>query len=463
MKTIKERETRRFTVRFVAATVVAIAVFPLLSKALAGSPTSVLVEPRLETPRLFNDDAGGNADADDPAIWVHPSASQNSVVIATKKDAGLSVYNLRGTQVQAIAAPPAPSPNDRVGRFNNVDVLYGFRLGTRQVDLAVVTDRGSDKLRIYTINPQQAAAGRAPLTDVTAPNALFVFSANQAEVNEQTSAYGLAVHRDRQSGRSFAYVSQRSRTKIAQVELLDAGNGRVVYRKVQELTLPRNFRLPNGTTWTPCEDPGDQPQVEGMVVDQERGILYAGQEDVGIWKMGLQLNTAVPRLVDKVREYGVPYTYNTEEEECVINYGADPGYGGNHLSADVEGLTIYYAAGSRGYLLASSQGDNTFAVYEQLGNNRYLGSFRLGNSGGIDGVQESDGAAVINVPLGQAFPRGLLVTQDGQNTPEVLDGSGEVRANTNFKFTPWPSVAGAFPAPLQVSPNSWNPRTGYNP
>ncbi|GHH83717.1 hypothetical protein GCM10017771_11010 [Streptomyces capitiformicae] len=40
--------------------------------------------------------------------------------------------------------------------------------------------------------------------------------------------------------------------------------------------------LPNGTSWTPCADPGDLPQVEGMVVDPVNKVLYAGQEDVGI-------------------------------------------------------------------------------------------------------------------------------------------------------------------------------------
>lgn len=37
-----------------------------------GIPT---VEPRVETPALFDDAAGGNANGDDPAIWVHPTGS----------------------------------------------------------------------------------------------------------------------------------------------------------------------------------------------------------------------------------------------------------------------------------------------------------------------------------------------------------------------------------------------------
>jgi 3-phytase len=70
------------------------------------------VMPRFETPPLFDDEAGGNADGDDPAIWVHPQHPPLSPVIATKENAGLSVYTLRGHELQAIATPPAPSPGD---------------------------------------------------------------------------------------------------------------------------------------------------------------------------------------------------------------------------------------------------------------------------------------------------------------------------------------------------------------
>ncbi|WP_199328452.1 phytase [Anabaena azotica] len=419
----------------------------------------VSVQAQLETPANFDDDAGGNADADDPAIWVHPSSTAKSLVVGTLKDAGLAVYNLQGVQVQAIAAPPAPTPNDRPGRFNNVDLVYGFVLNGKKVDLAVVSDRGSDKLRIYRINPQAASSDQPALTDVTDANAPFIFSNSQAQVNEQATAYGLALYKERNSGRSFAFVSQRNRTAIAVVELIP-NQGQITYRKLQQIELPSQFSLPNGTTWTPCLDPGELPQVEGMVVDQELGILYAGQEDVGIWKIRLPLDSSTPTLLDKVREFGVPYTYDSVEEECQIDFSRDPGYGGKHLSADVEGLTIYYAnRNNQGYLLASSQGDNTFAVYERQDNHRFVGSFALVDSATVDGVQESDGAAVINVPLGREFPQGLLVTQDGDNTPQVLDVQGEPRANTNFKFTPWQSVAKAFSPTLKIEPDGWNPRT----
>ncbi len=42
------------------------------------------------------DDAPATVDADDPAIWVHRQRPADSLVIATLKDAGLVVYDLRG-------------------------------------------------------------------------------------------------------------------------------------------------------------------------------------------------------------------------------------------------------------------------------------------------------------------------------------------------------------------------------
>src|SRR5262245_41629735 len=77
-------------------------------------------EPRapFETQPLFDDADGGKANADDPAIWVHPTDPAASLVIVTKKTAGLSVFDMNGMELVAIAAPPAPTPADKPGRFN---------------------------------------------------------------------------------------------------------------------------------------------------------------------------------------------------------------------------------------------------------------------------------------------------------------------------------------------------------
>ncbi|WP_067180408.1 phytase [Microtetraspora niveoalba] len=418
------------TISLAAAAVLLVGAYPA-SAAGQGVKT---VHPELETPALYDDEAGGNSNADDPAIWVHPSKSKKSVVIGTAKEGGLFVYDLDGKELQHFAAPAAPGPDDEPGRFNNVDVTYGF--GGR--DLAVVSDRGRDQLRIYAVSGGQ-------LTDVTDPAAPFLFNANQQEVNDGATAYGLTTFKD--STGTYAVVSRRHTTRVGLVKLLQKPGGKVGYEVVRTLDLPGSFALPNGRTWTPCDEPGRAPQVEGMVVDEQTDTLYAGQEDVGIWKVGADL-AGTPVLVDKVKEYGVPATYDAAADECVP--GADPGFGGRRLAADVEGLTIYYRDHGKGYLLASSQGDNTFAVYKKEGANDYLGQFRVSPKGGVDGVEVSDGSTVLNVPLGD-FDEGLFVAHDGVNTP--ADGDREI---TNFKFVGWDEIADELD--LDVDTDGYDPR-----
>ncbi|MEU1281816.1 phytase [Streptomyces sp. NPDC005805] len=377
------------------------------------------VQPRAETPPMYDDEAGGNADADDPAIWRNPADPARSLVIATAKEGGLRVYDLDARLVQSLPAPPPARPGDAPGRFNNVDLVHGLRLSTGRADLAVTTDRGHDRLRVHRVSPGRTAA---PLRDVTDPAAPRVFSSGQAEVNEQRTAYGLATWTDPRSGRAYAVVSRRERTELALLELLPTRFGTVTYRQVRTLRLPASFRLPGGATWTPCAEPGALPQVEGMVVDPDTGTLYAAQEDVGIWRLPADL-TGAPRLTDRVREFGVPGVYDEETDECVP--GADPGHGGTRLSADVEGLTLVTGRDGVRHLLVSSQGDDTFALYRR---DAYAAGFRVTAGRDVDGSEECDGAAALNAPLGPKYPHGLLVVHDGH------EDAPAGREATNFKF-----------------------------
>lgn len=411
----------------------------------------VPVEARAETPAVYDDEAGGNADADDPAVWVDPDNPGRSIVIGTLKEAGLDVYGLGGRRLQHIAAPAAPGEDAAPGRFNNVDIVYGFELDGRKRDLALVSDRGRDRIRAFVIDPTAVAAGRPPLKDVTAPGVQPVFAASETEVDDQHTSYGLAAFSDDDD--AYVVVSQREESRLRLLELRDVG-GRVGYTTEDTLDLPDTFTLPDGTDWAPCADPGERPQVEGMAVDQEEHVLYAAQETVGLWRIELDDEEfETPEVMDRVREYGTPWTYDAAEEECVIDTANDPGFGGESLSADAEGVTVYHAADGAGYVLASSQGDNVFAVYEREGGNDHIGSFTIADGSATDGVQHSDGATVVNVPLGRSFPKGLLVTHDGEAAP--ADGD---REGTNFKFTPWDAVAGAFPAPLTTDTTSFDPR-----
>ncbi|GAA2493000.1 phytase [Winogradskya humida] len=365
---------------------------------LSGSPAHASTQERqvtasAETPALFDDEAGGDADADDPAIWVHPWDRTRSRVIGTAKNGGLRVYDLAGREVQAI-----PAGVD--GRFNNVDITNG--------NLVVVTDRGRDQLRFYRIDPVTAL-----LTDVTVDSPPLLFSANQDEVAQQATGYGLAAYGN------LLVVSRRHTTHLGFFEVVTRG-GRISYRKRETLDLPSAFTLRNGTSWTPCEDPGEAPQVEGMVIDPKTNALYASQEDVALWR--IDLRTKHRTAVEYVTEFGAPYN-----ADCIPT---GPGEGGR-IHADVEGATIY-----GDYLLASSQGDSRFFVYDRR-TNKPLTSFTVTDAeNGIDGVQHSDGAAATSTPL-PGYPHGLLVLHDGENTPN------EGRTSTNFKFIDWRRLGSA--------------------
>jgi hypothetical protein len=113
---------------------------------------------------------------------------------------------------------------------------------------------------------------------------------------------------------------------------------------------------------------------------------------------------------------------------------------------------LYHAAGGTGYLIASSQGDNTFAVYQRQGNNPYLFNFRIVDSGKTDGVSDSDGIEVISTGLGTAFSRGLFVAQDGSNAG----------GNQNFKFVRWEDIARGANPNLTIH-STFDPRAAFSP
>jgi 3-phytase/alkaline phosphatase D len=380
--------------------------------------------PTVETVRLIDTDPAPTGalqgDGDDPAIYNNPT---RPLVITAVKDGGLVVYDLAGAVVQTI------TPNDVIPgagfgdvRYNNVDILRGFALGGATVDLAIASDRENDTLGIFRI----IATGTPPLTNVASPTLraknFSIFGLDDGD----NTAYGLATYRAA-NGESYVFVTQRENPRIDQLRLIaDPANPGTV-------AIDPNFRR---TLIAPAFG---SSQFEGIVVDRDTGAIYAGQEDVGIWK----------------------YAFSDIATGTTTATGAVSGFlihavGPNSPSlrqADVEGLTIYYGPNGTGYLLASSQGENNFAVFNRQGANEYLGSFVVGEHGGIDSVESSDGADVTSEAIG-GFTQGLLVVHDGNETPgfTINDGGEIENAATNFKYVPWQNVAGTF-APPSTLPN----------
>lgn len=150
-----------------------------------------------------------------------------------------------------------------------------------------------------------------------------------------------------------------------------------------------------------------ESQPEGCVADDDQQVLYVGEEAVGIWAL-----PADPEEPPRLESFDT----------------VDNGY----LVADVEGLALYHGA-DRTYLVASSQGDDSYVVYDTT-SRRYEFSFQVGPGSTIDGASETDGLAIVANEL-PGFPAGLLVVQDGLNLMP--------RANQNFKYVSWADVESA--------------------
>ena len=323
--------------------------------------TTVRPEARAQTvPTPHTGDA-----ADDPAIWIHPQTPELSLVLGTDKQGGLHSYNHDGSAVQLVSAGSHP---------NNVDVLYGFPLDGRAVDLAVAGVRATNRMgvKIWAIHPETRR-----LADVT--------DGGQIRVLDGVEPYGSCGYRSARTGKYYFFVNDKT-GRVEQYELADAGAGKIKAAKV------RSFKVGS--------------LVEGCTADDDLGFFYLGEETVGIWKFGAEPDAGKEgKLIARVGESG--------------------------LTADVEGLTIYYATQGRGYLIASSQGNNTFKVYERGGENRYLLTVDP-KAGRIDDVNDTDGICVTSCPTTKQFSQGVFVVQDGSNAG----------GNQNFKLYGWEDIAG---------------------
>lgn len=153
-------------------------------------------------------------------------------------------------------------------------------------------------------------------------------------------------------------------------------------------------------------------QPEGCVYDDRTGTLYVGEEAAGIWAIDME----------------------SGEKTLVAETGT------GLLVPDVEGLALAPEESEGGYLVASSQGDNAFAVY-QLPSMKPMGRFRIGD-GLFGSVEETDGIELDARSFGAEYPGGLFIAQDGVNPPSAQ----------NFKFVHWDEVLEA----LRAGPTASN-------
>lgn len=272
------------------------------------------------------------------------------------------------------------------GRLNNVDLRYNFPLGGEPSTIVVASNRRGDELAIFRMDP-----ATRELSDVTA-----------RDIETDIDVYGLCLYHSALTGTYFAFVNGED-GEVQQWELFDDGAGMV------DATLVRDFAV--------------ESKPEGCVADDEQGYLYLGEEDVAIWRFDAEPDRPA--------------------EPVEIARTSDDG----PLVDDVEGITLYYTADGGGYLIASSQGSAEFVVYSREESPQYIGRFEIVSSDTIDGTSGTDGIDVTNVSLGDAFPDGLFVAQDGRNT--------DPDANQNFKLVSWGEIARQLDLAVDTT---WNPR-----
>jgi 3-phytase len=327
------------------------------------SPTFPNIRPTVETEPVAN---GGDA-ADDSAIWANPTNPAASLIVGTDKQGGLHVYDMQGKSRQFVAD----------GKMNNVDLRSGYRLGGSDVILVTASDRTRKAIAIYTLD-----TATAQLVNV----------ADGVQPTDLSDPYGLCMYRSRRTGRTYVFISDPDGL-VRQWELASTRNGKVKAKKVRDLKFGS--------------------QTEGCVADDENGILYVAEEDVGLWRVTAEPSRgSAPTSVDKVAT-------------------------NSKLKDDLEGVGLYDLGGGRGYLIVSSQGNNSYAVYRREGDNAYLGSFSViaDPARGIDGISETDGLDVSSANLGPGFETGAMIAQDGRNLLPV--------ENQNFKFVPWSEISSA--------------------
>lgn len=271
-----------------------------------------------------------------------------------------------------------------VGNVNNVDLRYGFPLSNRKADIIATTNRTYNTLQILTINPETGE-----LTDIT----------RDSLKSTLTEVYGITLYKSKISNKYFAFIAGKC-GGMEQWELIATNDGGITGRVVRKIIIGS--------------------QSEGLVADDETGRLYVAEEKLRIWRLNAEPDSGDMKLIIPLSDSLNP----------MINY-------------DLEGLTIYHAKNGKGYLIASSQGNNSYAIFEREGTNRYVGSFRIG-SASIDDVEETDGIDVCNCYLGEKYPNGIFIVQDGANTNK-LD-----TLNQNFKIVDWKDIANLFNPPLVI-------------
>ncbi len=140
------------------------------------------------TPQGKNDDS-----ADDPAIWIHPSNPEKSVIIGTDKKGGLATYDLTGNQLNYYA----------VGDMNNCDLRIGFPINGDTIDILAASNRTMQSVSLFRI------VENGGLDSIH--NRII-----QSKMSDEV--YGLCMYQSKKTGLFYVFVNGKS-GEVEQYEL----------------------------------------------------------------------------------------------------------------------------------------------------------------------------------------------------------------------------------------------------
>lgn len=289
-------------------------------------------------------------DSDDPAIWLHPYDVSESLILGTDKgeDGSLYVFDIRGREIKEKSV-------HKLNRPNNVDVEYGVPFRGSHIDIAVITERGKNRLRIYKL-PE--------LEPVDGGKGISVFEGEQ-----NRDCMGIGIYKNPHDNSVYAIISRKagpSGTYLWQYALRENNNGFISGIHV------RSFGLFSGTK-----------EIESIAVDDELGYVYYSDEGAGIRKY-----------------YADPERINVD-----IELGF---FGTDDFSQDMEGLAIYTLPEGQGYILVSDQQRGCINIYPREGAYDNPNKHLIIKSVPIAALL-CDGIEVVATHNFASFPGGLVV------------------------------------------------------
>jgi len=277
----------------------------------------------------------------------------------------------------------------KVGNVNNVDLRYNFPLSENSTIVLVgASNRSNNSITLFRLDPNADK---------------IVDTIGQPIKSSVDEVYGFCLYNNKKTNKFYAFVNGKN-GQIEQWNLKGHADTTFTAELVRTLQL--------------------NSQPEGMVADDELGYLYVGEEEIGIWK------------------FSASELENNYKEFVVMSDSLNP-----NITYDIEGLALYYAPKGKGYLIASSQGNNSYALFNRNGKNKYVSSFHVSNSDLYDGSEETDGLDVINLNLGNQYKSGLLVVQDGMNYEK------DTLSTQNFKLVSWNDIVNTSGKGIIQAPN----------